>query len=94
MTRTTFAVTTLSRQPGLNVIATTARAGVNIRVMLGDTVAGVLDHLRTAIDDDQLRINVVEASEASPVSPIDERLPSCSSRASARCSPTPCPRRT
>ena len=39
MTRTTFAVTTLSGSPALNVIAQTATAGVNIRIMLGDTVA-------------------------------------------------------
>ena len=72
MTRTTMAVTTLSGSPALTVIASTARAGVNIRVMVGDTVAGVLDHVRRAIDDDEVRIEVVEAGEASPVSPYDD----------------------
>jgi carboxypeptidase PM20D1 len=72
MTRTTFAVTTLSGSPALNVIASTAKAGVNIRVMVGDTVAGVLEHVRKAIDDDQVQIDVVEQNEPSPVSPIDD----------------------
>lgn len=69
MTRTTFAITTLSGSPALNVIAATAKAGVNIRVMVGDTVAGVLEHVRAAVDDDQVHIDVVETAEPSPVSP-------------------------
>ncbi|MEP9363311.1 M20 family peptidase [Nocardioides sp. CN2-186] len=72
MTRTTFAITTLSGSPALNVIASTARAGVNIRIMVGDTVAGVLEHVRKAIDDDQVQIEVVEQNEPSPVSPYDD----------------------
>lgn len=72
MTRTTLATTTLSGSPALNVIASTARAGLNIRVMVGDTVAGVVEHVRSAIADDSIRIDVVEAGEASPVSPMDE----------------------
>ena len=46
MTRTTVAATTLSGSPALNVIASTATAGLNVRVMVGDTVAGVVEHLR------------------------------------------------
>ncbi|WP_395690517.1 M20 family peptidase [Nocardioides sp.] len=72
MTRTTFAVTTLSGSPALNVIASTARAGVNIRIMVGDTVASVLEHVRRTIDDDQVQVTVVEQNEPSPVSPRDD----------------------
>jgi len=72
MTRTTFAVTTLSGSPALNVVAATAKAGVNIRVMVGDTVAGVLEHLRRAVADDQVHIDVIERSEPSPISPRDD----------------------
>jgi carboxypeptidase PM20D1 len=72
MTRTTFAITTLSGSPALNVIASTARAGVNIRIMVGDTVAGVLEHVRKVVDDDQVRIEVVEQNEPSPISPMDD----------------------
>ena len=72
MTRTTFAVTTLSGSPALNVIAQKAVAGVNIRIMVGDTVETVLAHLRTAIDDKEVRIDVIEANEACPVSPMTD----------------------
>ena len=71
MTRTTVAATTLSGSPALNVIASTAKAGLNIRVMVGDTVAGVVEHVRKAVDDDSIRIDVVESGEPSPVSPMD-----------------------
>ena len=72
MTRTTFATTTLSGSPAPNVIASTARAGINIRVMVGDTVAGVVAHLRKVIADKHVQIDVVEEGEASPVSPVDD----------------------
>jgi carboxypeptidase PM20D1 len=69
MARTTFAITTLSGSPALNVIARTATAGVNVRIMLGDTAETVLTHVRKAIGDDQVEIDVIEANEASPLSP-------------------------
>lgn len=72
MTRTTFAITTLSGAPALNVIASTAKAGVNIRIMVGDTVAGVLEHVRKSVNDDLVHIDVVEQNEPSPISPMDE----------------------
>lgn len=72
MTRTTVATTTLSGSPALNVIASTAKAGLNIRVMVGDTVAGVVEHVRKAVDDESIRIDVVESGEPSPISPMDE----------------------
>jgi carboxypeptidase PM20D1 len=71
MARTTFAVTTLSGSPALNVIAASARAGVNIRVMVGDSVASALAHLRRVVDDDEVRVEVVERGEPSPVSAYD-----------------------
>jgi carboxypeptidase PM20D1 len=71
MTRTTFAITTLAGSPALNVIASSARAGVNIRIMVGDTVAGVLEHVRRTIGDDQVQVSVVEQNEPSPISPYD-----------------------
>lgn len=71
MTRTTVCATTLSGSPALNVIASSARAGLNIRIMVGDTVAGVLAHLRKAIKDDDIRIEVIEQGEPSPISLMD-----------------------
>jgi carboxypeptidase PM20D1 len=70
MARTTFAVTTLQGSPALNVIAQRATAGVNIRIMVGDTVETVLDHVRTAIADKDVRIEVIEANEPCPISPM------------------------
>jgi carboxypeptidase PM20D1 len=72
MVRTTFAVTTLEGSPALNVIASSAAAGVNIRVMPGDTVDGVLAHLREVVGDTGVELEVVERGEASPVSPLDD----------------------
>ena len=72
LTRTTVAVTTLSGSPALNVIASTATAGVNLRITVGDTVAGVLEHLRRAIGDDTVQIEVVDRNEPSPLSPVDD----------------------
>jgi carboxypeptidase PM20D1 len=72
MTRTTAAVTTLSGSPALNVIASTAKAGVNVRIMVGDSVASVLAHVRKAIDDKRVQVSVLEAGEPSPVSPTDD----------------------
>jgi len=72
MVRTTLAVTTLSGSPAINVIASTARAGVNSRVMVGDTVAGVAERVRRIIDDDTVQVEVTEANEPSPISPHDD----------------------
>jgi carboxypeptidase PM20D1 len=72
LARTTFAVTTLEGSPALNVIASSATAGVNVRVMPGDTVDDVLAHLRRVVDDPDVGIRIVERGEASAVSPVDE----------------------
>lgn len=72
LARTTVAITTLQGSPALNVIATVATAGVNLRVMVGETVAEVVERLRAAIADDSVQIRVVEDGEPSPVSPRDQ----------------------
>ncbi|WP_328477678.1 M20/M25/M40 family metallo-hydrolase [Actinoplanes sp. NBC_00393] len=72
MVRSTFAVTTLTGSPSLNVVAASATAGVNIRIMIGDTVESVVAHVRKVIADDQVRIRILDAGEPSPASPIDD----------------------
>ncbi len=72
MARTTFAITTLDGSPALNVIPSSATAGVNIRVMPGDTVDDAIAHLRRVIDDDGVEITLVERGEASTVSAVGE----------------------
>ncbi|MQW77418.1 M20/M25/M40 family metallo-hydrolase [Nocardioides sp. dk4132] len=72
LARTTFAVTTLSASPAINVLAATAKAGVNVRIAIGDSVAGVLEHVRRAVRDDQVHLDLLEAGEPTPVSPTDD----------------------
>jgi carboxypeptidase PM20D1 len=72
LVRTTVAITTLEGSPAANVIASAASAGVNLRIMVGETVAEVVERLRAAIGDKHVEIEVVRAGEPSPVSPRDE----------------------
>lgn len=71
LARTTMTVTTLQGSPAHNVIASRASAGVNLRIMVGDSVDSVVAHIRRAIDDVSIRLDVVDANEPSPVSPSD-----------------------
>lgn len=67
--RTTAVATELSGAPGENVLATTARASVNIRLLTGDTVAGAAARARRVIGDPEVEIDVRHGSDPSPVSP-------------------------
>ncbi|THG32431.1 M20/M25/M40 family metallo-hydrolase [Naasia lichenicola] len=69
MVRTTAAVTELHGSDGANVLAEQASAIVNIRIGIGSSVASVLRHVRRAIRDDGVRIEVLHPSEPSPISP-------------------------
>lgn len=72
LVRTTMAVTTLSGSPAHNVIASSATAGVNLRILVGDTVASATEHVRRAIADDSITLELLEANEPSPVSPVED----------------------
>ena len=93
MARTTFAMTTLAGSPALNVIASSATAGINIRVMPGDTVDDVLAHLRKVIGDDACRSPSSSAARPAP-SPVDGDAFDLIESTSSSCSRTPSPRRT
>jgi carboxypeptidase PM20D1 len=67
--RTTAVATQLTGAPGENVLATSARAAVNIRLLTGDTVAGATRHARRAIADDGIELEVRHGTDPSPVSP-------------------------
>jgi len=69
--RTTTAVTQLRGSLAANALPETAEAIVNTRIAVGSSVAETLDHLRRAIRDDAVRVEAVDASEPSPVSPSD-----------------------
>lgn len=72
LTRTTVAVTQLSGSPGANVIAATARAHVNVRVMVGETVDGAVERIRHTVKDPHVQVTLVSGDEPSPVSPTDD----------------------
>lgn len=69
LVRTTAVVTELAGAEGRNVMATTARAWVNVRLLTGDTIADVAVHLRRAIADPRIEITLDGGSGPSPVSP-------------------------
>ncbi|RZI81063.1 MAG: M20/M25/M40 family metallo-hydrolase, partial [Microbacterium sp.] len=69
MVRTTAVATQLSGAPGENVLATTARAAINIRLLTGDTVASATERVRRVIADPAVEIEVRHGSDPSPVSP-------------------------
>jgi carboxypeptidase PM20D1 len=72
LARTSVSVTTLEGSPALNVIPAAAKAGVNIRVMPGDSVASVVRHVRAVVKDPGVEVEVIEAGEPSPVSRYDD----------------------
>ncbi|GAA2970916.1 carboxypeptidase PM20D1 [Microbacterium terrae] len=67
--RTTAVATELAGAPGENVLATTARASVNIRLLTGDTVDGAAARVRRVIGDPEVEVEVRHGSDPSPVSP-------------------------
>lgn len=69
LVRTTVAVTQLEGSPAENVLATTARAHLNVRISTGETVVATVDRLRRVVADDAAELVVTSASEPSPVSP-------------------------
>ena len=69
MVSTTAAVTELRGSDGANVLAERASALVNIRIAVGSSVADAVRHVRRAIHDESVRIEVLHPSEPSPVSP-------------------------
>ncbi len=66
--RTTTAITIVRGGDKENVLPGTAEAWVNFRLLPGDTVRGVVEHVRRAVDDERVHIEVLpQSSEASPV---------------------------
>ncbi|NCD17378.1 MAG: M20/M25/M40 family metallo-hydrolase [Actinobacteria bacterium] len=72
MARTTVAATRLTGSPAANVLATEATAALNIRLAVGTTSADAVAHLRRAIADESVAVEVVDVTEPSPVSPTDD----------------------
>ena len=66
MVRTTTAVTILQAGTKENVLPSHARAVVNFRILPGDSVAGVLEHVRRVINDPRVEVRPVGGFSAEP----------------------------
>ena len=71
LVRTTVAATVQSGGTAANVLPSQASADINLRIALGETVAGTVRRLRRRIRDPRVRIEVLEGSEPSPESATD-----------------------
>jgi len=72
MIRTTTAPTIFHAGLKDNVLPSHARAVVNFRVLPGDTTEGVLEHVRTVVDDPAVRVEALpKRREPSPASRLD-----------------------
>lgn len=70
--RTTTAVTMLSGSPKDNVLPVEAVAGVNFRLLPGDSSEWLLERITAIVDDPRVEVRFkYPPREASPVSPID-----------------------
>jgi carboxypeptidase PM20D1 len=71
--RTTTAPTMLGGSAAENVLPLEARAVVNYRLLSGDTVEEVIDHVKATVDNPQVRVGLAGAivSEASTISATD-----------------------
>ena len=75
MVRTTTAVTMLEGSTSHNVLATRARAVLNMRVAVGSTVDEAIAGLTDVIDDKRITVTVLERTEPSPDISLQGRSP-------------------
>ncbi len=73
MMRTTIAPTMLSGSIKENVLPIRATATVNFRIHPRDSVDGVVEHVRQAIQNDNIEIKVLGGNEASNIADIQSR---------------------
>jgi carboxypeptidase PM20D1 len=75
MLRTTTAVTIVDGGVKENVLPSRAHAVVNFRILPGDDIDSVLEHVRTTVDDERIRIQAGVRStprDPTPESPVDD----------------------
>lgn len=66
MLRTTTAPTVLQAGVKENVLPSTARALVNFRILPGDSVGSVLEHVRRAVDDPRIGVRPLQETVSDP----------------------------
>lgn len=70
MCRTTTAVTMLQGSDAANVLPAVAKAVVNVRVAIGQSVEGVVERMKAVIHDPLVELRVLLPGEPSPVSEL------------------------
>lgn len=71
LARTTVAVTTLSGSPAINVSPTSVRAGLNLRIAVGETAVDATERIRRIVGR-AIEVDVEESHDPSPISPVDD----------------------
>lgn len=71
LTRTTAVVTMIEAGHAPNALPERAVATVNVRILPGDTVASVAEHIRRAVRDDRVSVAVHQGVDPSPTSPSE-----------------------
>jgi carboxypeptidase PM20D1 len=66
MVRTTTAATVFHAGTKDNVLPSYARAVINFRILPGDSIAGVVEHVRRVIADSRVKVKIVGAFSAEP----------------------------
>lgn len=68
LVRTTCALTMAQGSKAFNVLPSTAHAGINLRLISGDTIEAAIARLKTIVDDPSVEVKLVSGGEPSTVS--------------------------
>lgn len=71
MQRTTTAATIFNGGVKANVLPSRVKATVNFRILPGDTIDSVHDHVKRTIDDERIKLTLLDGRNPSPISSID-----------------------
>lgn len=73
LVRTTTAITMAKGSDAANVLASEAEVTVNFRILPGESVAGVIEHVKKLCEGYDVAIHVVSEREPSSISPENVR---------------------
>ncbi len=71
MVTTTAAVVILEASSAFNVLPSQAAMGVNLRLLPGETVESGAEHLRKAVCDEEIRVDLIDGTNPTTISRID-----------------------
>ena len=69
--RTTTAFTQMEGSKGVNVIPPVAKMASNHRIIPGETVESVVEHIRRAVDDESVEVSVINGNNPSVISEVN-----------------------